>query len=529
MYKKILCAALALLFLPTAFVCAESTDTPKGAHPWNVSQNKSIATETSHWSLILNAGFNSFDGDYRSEMKHPVYAPAVGLGVEYTFTPFLGLGVDYKFDMYRVTGDVDAGANNADILLKGYMHKAGAYLTIDLLSGFAPKLTTKIASINLLAGGGCGVYRNTTYYAADTKGNTANSEALSQDKYSALPYVNIGVDFEFNLSRSIALGIRGEYAYYTKDDVDGRYPVMNNGKLVNGASTNNDGIVDVTLSLRYKIDAVHKTHVRNIPNKEIINQQIAKNNVVPQGRDTVIIIYRDSIIYRDKETNTIIETATRQEDYAYVYFEHGKSTLDDDATIAIQQVAARMDRDTALYAFIYGYCDNTGSLGVNTVLGDARSSRVADELTHEYGVPADHIASCGRGIIVPKSGKKTAYAANRRAEIRLVTKEEFDALVADCSDKKQVSHDEAAIVERTDDMPDWAIAAETVDKETTLAKLARKYYNNTHCWVYIYQSNRNAIANPNDLLSGARLYIPQLTEEQRNITKDQCIKILRSK
>ena len=528
MYKKILFASLAVLFLPTVFVHAESTDTPKGAHPWNVAQNKTIATETSHWSLILNAGFNSFDGDYRSEMKHPVYAPAVGLGVEYTFTPFLGLGVDYKFDMYRVTGDVDASANNADILLKGYMHKAGAYLTIDLLSGFAPKLTTKLASINLLAGGGCGVYRNTTYYLADAKGNTANSEALSMDKYSALPYVNIGVDVEFNLSRSIALGIRGEYAYYTKDDVDGRYPVMNNGKLINGASTNNDGIVDVTLSLRYKIDAVHKTHVRNIPTKDIINQQIAKNDLAARGRDTVIIIYRDTVIYRDKEINTVVETA-RPEEYSYVYFEHGKSTLDDDAIIAIQQVAARMDRDTTLYAFIYGYCDNTGSLGVNTVLGDARSARVATELTEEYGVPADHIASCGRGIIVPKSGKKVAYAANRRAEIRLVTKEEFDRLIEECSEKQQVRYSQTAVVERTDDTPDWAIATETVSDETTLAKLARKYYDNTHCWVYIYQSNRNVITSPNNLLSGAKIYIPQLTEEQRSITKDECLKLLRAK
>ena len=163
------------------------------------------------------------------------------------------------------------------------------------------------------------------------------------------------------------------------------------------------------------------------------------------------------------------------------------------------------------------------------MLGDARSARVATELTEEYGVPADHIASCGRGIIVPKSGKKVAYAANRRAEIRLVTKEEFDRLIEECSEKQQVRYSQTAVVERTDDTPDWAIATETVSDETTLAKLARKYYDNTHCWVYIYQSNRNVITSPNNLLSGAKIYIPQLTEEQRSITKDECLKLLRAK
>ena len=116
-------------------VNAQRSSDIKGTHPWKTSENKQIATDYSHWSLIFNAGFNSFDGDFNAEMLHPVYALALGLDVEYAFNPFLALGVNYMFDMYRVTGNTKNG-DNADILLQGMMHRAGAYLAVDLMNCF---------------------------------------------------------------------------------------------------------------------------------------------------------------------------------------------------------------------------------------------------------------------------------------------------------------------------------------------------------------------------------------------------------
>lgn len=60
------------------------------------------------------------------------------------------------------------------------------------------------------------------------------------------------------------------------------------------------------------------------------------------------------------------------------------------------------------------------------------------------------------------------------------------------------------------------------DEATTLAKLARKYYNNTHCWVHIFAANRDRLSNPNDVPVGTELIIPQISEQERKITKDQC-------
>ena len=72
--------------------------------------------------------------------------------------------------------------------------------------------------------------------------------------------------------------------------------------------------------------------------------------------------------------------------------------------------------------------------------------------------------------------------------------------------------------------------SETVvtDNTTTLSKLARKYYNNTYCWVYIYIANMDHIKNPNALKPGTELIIPELTEEETHIYKDASLRLYNS-
>ncbi len=534
MKKNLSLILLVLVFFAFAdAVYAEQSDSEvRGAHPWKVSENKEVAQEISHWSLLIDAGFNSFDGDFNSEMKHPVWAPSASLGVEYSFTPYLGLGLDYRFDWYRVTGDTKKSAQNADILLEGLLHRADAYLTLDLMSAFTQHAQRKLAALQLFAGGGLAFYNNTTYYEGDMKWHTATAEKQKDDKYTLIPYVAIGVGVEFNLSRSIALGLKGQYAYFTKDDVDRRTPVIDkNGKLVNGASTNNDGIVDVTLSLRYKIDAVHKTHIRNIPSENILNDQRHRKELdnlrdeLANGtgmRDTLVIVHRDTIV-----AEKTLAAAAKEECY-YIYFENNKSTLSDEGLITIQQVAARLEQSPNKFVTIAGFCDNTGSATLNNRLSDARVASVAHELSTEYGVEADHIATCGRGALTSKSGR-AVFAANRRVEVRFVTEEDFNAFQSACEKhdtgaapaSKQVKKSKPTL-DLTSAAP---VATETVDANTTLAKLARKHYGNTHCWIYIYYANRKVIPNPSVLTPGAELVIPTLTEEQQAITKDECLEL----
>lgn len=539
MYKKYLIITLLGVLAMGAGAQTKSGNT-KGAHPWKTAENSQIATESSHWSLIFNAGFNSFDGDFNAEMKHPVFAPAVGLNLEYSFTPIIALGLDYTFDMYRVTGDVNAG-DNADILLKGMMHKAGGYLSVDLMNCFYPRAERKIFGFQLLGGGGAGCFKNSIYYTDDSRGHTGSTDPKSMDKYLARPYLMGGVNFEFNLSRSIALGVKGTYSYFVKDDIDGR----GFQGLSAVASKNNDGIFDVTLNLRYKIDAVHKTHVRNIASDRMLDKQLAANeakhakaqtnNGSTVARiDTVVVVHRDTIVMKSQTTATVAPT----EDYYFVYFETGKSSLSSEGLITTQQVATRMEREKQKYAVVYGYCDNTGSESVNNLIGEARAEAVMNELIEEYGIDADRITACGRGKIVGKRSK-AAYSPNRRAEVRIVNRAEFEQLKADCADehehkatqtaRQQVAGSSVANTRSTVSADVEGILDEVnVVKDMTLSQLARKYYQNTHCWIYIYRANRKTISNPNALTAGTHLVIPQLTDAQRTITKDKCLEMYKS-
>jgi len=533
---------ISLLCFSTVLMAQKEEDA-KGAHPYKVEENENSNPEFSHWSILPHFGFNAFDGDFNSEMKHNVAVPSVGLGVEYAFTPVWGLGIEYMYDMYTVTGKPDA--NNADTLLYGHMHKAGAYLSMDLINLFFPKSKKKIVSIVPYVGGGAAFYKRAKYFRDDryydpeknillnpthSRGNTAeyinDAGEIGPDRdtsYNSIGYLQAGVNVEFNLNRTISLGVRANYSYFTRDYMDGRgyskSPVAN-------ASKNNDGIFDVTLNMRFKLDAVSKTHVRNISSLDTWK----KVEKIQPCHDTVIIRH-DSIIVREIRTFKETEKQKELEQYYYVYFDNNKATLDDKGLITIQQVADRLEEDTTLYAVVTGFCDNTGSDKLNYALGDKRADNVIGELREEHGIDSDHLYAMGMGKLVGRRSQ-AAYGPNRRAVIRLVDKATFERMKSDLDDQRAnrvetdvetVPLEESARPEKVNTYKQRAGEEITTEPSTTLSKLARKYYNNTYCWVYIYIANKDKIKNPNTLTPGIQLTIPELTEQEMRITKDQSL------
>lgn len=549
--------AIAALSLTCTLAYAQEADTipvaqetAKGVHPWNVEENANAVPHFSNWSLILDVGFNSFDGDFNSEMKHPIGYPAVGLGVEYTFTPYIGLGLNYMFDMYRVTGVENKAA---ETLLKGTMHKAGLYLPIDLVSCFVPRAQHRLFNLQLIAGGGLAWYTNEIYYPE--RSTTLSVEPLSMNgEYKFCPYVNVGVNLEFNIGRSVGLGVRGMYNYFTRDDIDGRF---------GGASVNNDGLIDVTLSLRYKINAQKRSHERNVtsgaqetqlarkaeglPTEGTVSAEEVAREIIDKGllkaeKDTMLLVRKDTLV----QTNHIV-VATEQ-DYAaanrfFVYFASGKAALGDQGLIAIQQAATQLQTDEKMYALIIGHCDNTGSDRTNDILSRKRAQAVEKELVAEYDINPDRLLAYGAGKIIGKNSK-AAYTPNRRVEILLLTETEFiqrkQALRAEQEAKAQAANvvatsEETKQAEETPKVETPAQEAETIVEETpavldtvvvtkgtTLARLARKYYNmRFDLWTYIYEANRDVITNPDKLKEGITLVIPALTKEQLQSPSDE--------
>lgn len=416
---------LIALFIISAslLVMARDSSTIKGAHPYKVAENEQVAASFAHWSIIPHLGFNVFDGDFNSEMKHSISYPNAGVAFEYSFTPVWSLGLDYMFDRYGVTGK---GGKHADVLLRGYMHQAGAYISMDVVSLFFPSARRKIVNIQPYGGAGFAWYRNEVMYNDASRGATANYEwedgtvgPKSMDAYSNAPFIRAGLNVEFNLNRTLALGVRTQYNYFLNDYVDNR----GFSGLQSIASKGNDGIVDVTLNMRIKIGAVRKTHERNI-----VQETSIRGGVIQYIHDTVVV-YRDSVIVRELYKET--ESAKKQQyGIYYVYFDSNKSRLDEAGLITIQQIADIMAEDTSLYAVVTGYCDNTGSEEFNDALGDKRADNVISELREEHAIAADRLYAAGMGKLVGHRSQ-ASYGPNRRAVIRLVDKETFDRMKAD--------------------------------------------------------------------------------------------------
>ena len=551
---------LSMLCFSGLMMAQEVQETIKGAHPYKLEENEQIAPELAHWSIIPHFGFSAFNGDFTSEMKHCVAVPSVGLALEYNFTPNWNIGVEYMYDMYTVTG----ASGNADTLLTGHMHKAGAYLSMDLVNIFFPRAKRKIVSIFPYVGGGAAWYKRAKYYMDDRwydaekgkvfnethgRGNTLNyinaDGEVGPDRdhsYRTIGYVQAGVNVEFNLNRTLALGVRANYSYFTRDYVDGRG--YHKQSASSYASKNNDGIFDVTLNMRFKLEAISKSHVRNIVGYDAFD----KNEPI-LVHDTTIIIRHDSVIIRETEK----ETAKQPGRIFNVYFANDDAKLDETAHTTINEVASTMEDDEELYAVVIGYCDNTGSKAYNYELGDKRSANVTEELLQEYDIPADHVFKAGMGKIAARKSDK-AFGPNRRVSIHLVDKETFELMklqLTDDSEERNVDESQPVTFENSKavrvpklsedvDLTTVPLSESarkeginqykqrngetvTIEKGMSLAKLARKYYDNSTCWVYIYCANTDQLASPNDLKEGMQILVPELTEEELKVTKQQCL------
>lgn len=495
-----------------------------GVRPYGNTPN--AAPMSSHWTLYLDAGGNWFDADYSNKAVEAIYAPTVGLGFNYNFNSTWGLGLEGLYSTLHIT---DKNNKDKEPLFDAQMYRVQALSTFDIFNAWIPNNPSKIFALNVIAGGGAGFYKRSIYSSYNKDSSTQPDGTKTDDEFNICPLLTAGADMQFNLNRSISLGLKATYTYFTKDDIDGRIK-----------GVNNDGIVDLTLSLRYKIDAVKKSHVCNVADDEKFEMraQKAREDTKPAKVDTVVLVQRDTVVVSN--TVTSVQEVAADNNYYYIYFAPNQSALKSQDLAIIQQVASRLQRDNNLYAEIVGYCDNTGSEQYNMQLGGTRAHNVMSEFIEEHSIAPKRIVAYSGGIIQGKRSK-AAYGPNRRVEIRLLSADEFAAAKQRCRQAPQpapaAESKAPAVSKTTSSKPsapvtvDMQLSGKTVAKEVTrqdwtLSKMARKHYGNTFCWVYIYMANKDRIANPDKVSVGLEVNIPELTESQQMITRQQADKIL---
>lgn len=102
-----------------------------------------------------------------------------------------------------------------------------------------------------------------------------------------------------------------------------------------------------------------------------------------------------------------------------IYFDTDKSTLRDESTPALEEIAKLLKKYPNLSIYVVGHTDDTGSLDHNVKLSQARSATVVRYLTQKLGIDKNRLVAAGVGPYAPASSNagENGRSLNRRVEL----------------------------------------------------------------------------------------------------------------
>ena len=144
------------------------------------------------------------------------------------------------------------------------MHHVNPFVAINMLNLFNFKRKSAKFGIWATIGAGYASYNSKFYdYLGVDISEYPNARAI---------YVPVGALIEYNLSKSLALGVKVQYRAHNKDNLEGLGTYYgNNGsnpKILNYGGVTNDFTGVGTVALRWKFNAINKDHVRNVSMSE---------------------------------------------------------------------------------------------------------------------------------------------------------------------------------------------------------------------------------------------------------------------
>jgi outer membrane protein OmpA-like peptidoglycan-associated protein len=417
----------------------------------------------SRWSFTAEYVSTYFFGD-----MHPIFGGVIpssisqlnyGATAEYAFTPIWGLGIDYYH--------LPFGGKNESASFQTQLDNTDIIGSVNFTKWIFPKTNSKF-SVNGTLGVGFAVY--TAQYRYPNP-NSSTLEKMAHPKLvSAIP---ISLLFEYNVSKSVALGLRTHYRSFAGDNLEG-VPYLN------FKGVTNDYIGGFTFNIRYKLNALNKVHLRNI-NKNTYSPDSVYNNLekrfnnqsrkldsllrvlamdkidtdgdgIPDSRDmelhtpknamvdccgrairlpeaknvvpevkvktevvtsvankTSIAVNVVPIVVKDANTSKVIVYDV----VPPVYFELAKADIDSKSRLVIAKVAARLKSDKTMTVEIRGFCDVLGSPSYNVSLSQLRANNVMNLLVKEWGISSSRVTSTGKGTVM---NPPSVYPGNRRCD-----------------------------------------------------------------------------------------------------------------
>jgi len=400
----------------------------------------------SRWSFAPEYGYNLFEGDITTGniniVPTSIQQITYGASLEYGISPIWGFSLDFHHLPFTATNKSKTININTDL------NTSDLNATVNITRLFFPQSKSKIY-INGAIGLGYALYSFNP--ASPSKG----VDLKSGNAFS----IPLTLSLEYNLSRTLAFGAKGQYRSFNKDDLEGV-------STLNFKGNSNDIAGSGTFYLRYKFNSTKKNHVRNVkmdvfsPDNGLI---LSKQNAVKLSKLDYeiaklegIVNYQNKLIdslnlylanvsstlngvavqdVRQSESNQPInktgvtdekqlkikakpsKSKDSMEEIPAVYFDFNKTELDDKALVAISKIANRMKSDPTLCVEVKGYCDNLDNEKQNNQLSQRRSDRVKSELVNYWKIPYNRIVTNRKENIAESRLKARP---NRRCDIFFV-------------------------------------------------------------------------------------------------------------
>ena len=378
-------------------------------------------TPVNHWSLGIKGGTNYFRVNPVGMKRGDLFHLMLGATAEYTINPLVGLGMEYEYNPYGHSFQLNSTQTGS---LEGRTHDILMYGSINLANLLLPYRTNFWSKMNIYgdAGVGVGFYQ---FKLTDANQNLIVDSRNLGDGVPETMMAKLGLNLEYNVTKSIALGGEVQYRYYDRANLGGY-----------NMSKGNCEALTASVGLRFKFGATgNKQHARNIsmceyypkPAPVIINK-IVKDNTT-ETLDRLKALEDENAKLNDKinklNEDTLNNTSDNQGDgnssFLNIEFEFGSDKLTSDSYASLDQIASTLNNNKGTVKLsVQGYTDYIGTEEYNQKLSVRRAKAVKTYLTHK-NVPSKSVIIIGYGEKNPIAPNETSEGRqkNRRVEYQL--------------------------------------------------------------------------------------------------------------
>lgn len=130
------------------------------------------------------------------------------------------------------------------------------------------------------------------------------------------------------------------------------------------------------------------------------------------------VIVEKEVVVRDTVYVQLVEDIERE--FNAAQFEQGKADLNDDAKLALHDLAKVLRQNPNLRLSIQGHTSVEGDAAVNQNLSEARAQAAVDFLINKEGIDASRLEAVGKGSSELKDPENPTSDANRRTEFEIL-------------------------------------------------------------------------------------------------------------